>query len=154
MDILSLIAKFWVEALMAGILSAICFLCRHVWKQLKRDFFDVVKSNQEEIKTLTKSMDEKFDNINNRIETLYDQSVKSDLSIIRDVLLRKLRHGLQSECISMADLETSAALMAQYEQLGGNGEIHKLYKRYEKIHICPEHEHFVPHECDGCERHD
>jgi len=144
--LLDWILTYWLQVLFSGILGAVCLVGRYLWRSLKKDFIDVIKANQKEIKTLSESVDKRFDSIDTRIDELSQQSTSSDLALIKDSLLRKIRYGLSDDCVSLADLETCAALMAQYEKLGGNGEVHKLYKRYEKLHVCSEHDFHIDFE--------
>lgn len=140
--------KYWLELICSLFLGGVTIAAKFIWNTIKRDYLDAVKNNQTDIKELKESIDKKFDsidtkfdNIENKINDLAETSKRTDVSLIRDALLRKLRHTLAGEeCITMADLETVNSLMTQYEELGGNGEVHKLYKRFEKLHICPEHE--------------
>lgn len=141
------LVKYWLEILFSGLVGGVGIAAKYAWGQIKQNYINVVQQNQDDIKKLKESIDNKFDSIDSKINALAETSRKNDVSLIRDAVLRKIRHGLQdpSGCISMADAETTAALMAQYEELGGNGEVHKLYKRYEKLGICPEFEH---HYCE------
>ena len=136
------ITKFWLEALMTGLIGGIGIAAKYAWSQIREEF-EGMRQTQSDLKSLKESIDEKFDNIENKVNDLHDQSAKSDLVLIKDAVLRKMRYGLQdpSGCISMSDAETCAMLMAQYEELGGNGEVHRLYKRYEKLKVCPDYEH-------------
>ena len=142
--------KYWLELICSLFLGGVTIAAKFIWNTIKRDYLDAVKNNQTDIKELKESIDKKFDsidtkfdNIENKINDLAETSRKNDLSMIRDTLLRKIRHGLQDTCVSLADVETVSALMAQYEELGGNGEVHKLYQRFEKLHVCPEHDFHV-----------
>ena len=139
--------KYWLEAICTLFLGGVTIAAKFIWNTIKRDYLDAVKQNQTDIKELKESIDKKFDsidtkfdNIENKINDMAEISRKNDLSMIRDTLLRKIRYGLQDTCVSLADVETVSALMAQYEELGGNGEIHKLYQRFEKLQVCPEHD--------------
>lgn len=140
------LVHYWLEVLFSAFLGIVGIAGRFIWKTLQRDYIDVVKQNQEDIKktnekiiNLQENIEQKFDTIDKKIDDMSTQSKSSDLAIIRDTLLRKIRNGLQDDsCITMADYETVTSLMEQYEKLGGNGEIHRLYQKYEKIHICPE----------------
>ena len=135
------LVKYWLEILLSGLVGGAGIAAKYAWGQIKKNYIDIVQQNQEDTKKLRESIDNKFDSIDSKINKLSDTSRRNDVAIIRDLLLRKLRHGLHDDCVSLADMETSAALMAQYEELGGNGEIHKLYKRYEKLRVCPEYDH-------------
>ncbi len=137
------IIKYWLECLFGLFLGGVSYGIKYAWGNIKRDYLTPIKENQQEIINLKDNIDQKFSNIEKRITDMEQMSRANDLAIIRDSLLRKLRHGLQAEdkCISFADFETVSALLTQYEELGGNGEVHKLYKRYEKLHICPEHDY-------------
>lgn len=143
------LVHYWLEVLFSAFLGIVGIAGRFIWKTLQRDYIDVVKQNQEDIKktnekiiNLQENIEQKFDTIDKKIDDMSTQSKSSDLAIIRDTLLRKIRNGLQDDsCITMADYETVTSLMEQYEKLGGNGEIHRLYQKYEKIHICPEEKH-------------
>lgn len=136
------LVHYWLEVLFSVFLGIVGIAGRFIWKTLQRDYIDVVKQNQKDIINLQENIEQKFDTINKKIDDMSTQSKSSDLAIIRDTLLRKIRNGLQDDsCITMADYETVTSLMEQYEKLGGNGEIHRLYQKYEKIHICPEEKH-------------
>ena len=154
--------KYWAEFVFGLFISGAGLAAKFIWntwKKEREEYVDIIKKGQEDIKKnqadilntnehliqLEQKLDDRFDKIDNKIDDMQEQSKSSDLAIIRDTLLRKIRHGLQTEdtCISMADYETVTSLMAHYEKLGGNGEVHKLYKRYEQLHICPEHEHYI-----------
>lgn len=139
--------KYWLELICSLFLGGVTIAAKFIWNTIKRDYLDAVKNNQTDIKELKESIDKKFDsidtkfdNIETKINDLAETSRKNDLSMIRDTLLRKIRHGLQDTCVSLADVETVSALMAQYEELGGNGEVHKLYQRFEKLKVCPEYD--------------
>lgn len=136
------LVHYWLEVLFSVFLGIVGIAGRFIWKTLQRDYIDVVKQNQKDIINLQENIEQKFDTINKKIDDMSTQSKSSDLAIIRDTLLRKIRNGLQDDsCITMADYETVTSLMEQYEKLGGNGEIHRLYQKYEKLHICPEEKH-------------
>lgn len=145
------LVEYWLEVLFSAFLGVVGIAGRFIWKTLQRDYVDVVKQNQEDIKktnekmiTLQENIEQKFDTIDKKIDDMSIQSKSSDLAIIRDTLLRKLRYGLQENtCITLADYETVNSLMEQYEKLGGNGEIHRMYKKYETLQICPEHDQHV-----------
>lgn len=148
-------AKYWLEILLTGFLGGISIAAKFIWNTIKKEYLDAIKKNQDEIKSTNEkfaqfqtNIDTKFDKLSTKIDAMQETSRKNDLAIIKDSLLRKIRHGLSDDCVSLADMETAAALMSQYEALGGNGEVHKLYKRYEKLHVCPEYD---PHyyEMDG-----
>ncbi len=137
------VVKYWLECAFGLFLGGVSYGIKHAWTNIKRNYLIPIQENQQEVAELRKAIDKKFENIEKRINDMEEMSKKNDLAIIRDTLLRKLRNGLHSEtkCISLADFETVSALLTQYEELGGNGEVHKLYKRYEKLHICPEYDH-------------
>ena len=136
------LAKFWLEALMTGLIGGIGIAAKYAWTQIKKEF-EGMRQTQTDLKSLKESIDNKFDNIETKINDMSEISRSTDVSLLRDALLRKLRYILSEvdPCVTLDDLETINSLMTQYEKLGGNGEIHKLYKRFEKIHVCPEHEH-------------
>lgn len=144
------IFRYWVELLFSGFVTIAGFSLRYIWTQIRKNYIDQVKKNENEIKATNdkleqfqKDIDAKFDRLSQQLDNMQKQSTSSDLAIIRDAVLRQIRHGLQNPhgCLTMSEAETTAALMAQYEQLGGNGEVHKLYKRYEKLDICHDHDY-------------
>lgn len=146
----SFLLTYWLEFICSLFLGGVSIAAKFIWNTIKRDYLDAVKRNQTDIKELKESIDKKFDGIDKKfdsietkINNLSETSRKNDLSLIRDTLLRKIRYGLQDNCVSVADVETVSALMAQYEELGGNGEVHKLFERYEKIKVCPEHDFHI-----------
>lgn len=147
----SFLLTYWLEFICSLFLGGVSIAAKFIWNTIKRDYLDAVKRNQTDIKELKESIDKKFDgidkkfdNIETKINDLAETSKAADVSLIRDALLRKLRHVLSGEeCVTMADVETIGSLMTQYEERGGNGEVHKLYKRFEKMHICPEHENHI-----------
>lgn len=147
---LDFILKYWLEVVFSGFLAGAGFAIKYAWNQIKKNYIDIVKQNEEDIKQLdTKieqlecNIDQKFLHLSDEINKLAELNKKNDVSIIRDLLLRKIRIGLQStnNCITLADYETVVALMERYEENGGNGEVHRLFARYEKLQICPEHDH-------------
>lgn len=149
------ILKYWLEVIFSGFLAGAGIAIRYIWCRIKKEYIDQVKKNEDEIKTTNDKLgqfqidiDAKFDKLSEKLDEMQETSRKNDLAIIKDSLLRKIRHGISDDCVSLADIETACALMAQYEALGGNGEVHKLYKRYEKLHVCPEHD-FHNYEMDG-----
>ena len=151
MILMEWLVQYWLEVLFSAFLGIVGITGRFIWKTLQRDYIDVVKQNQEDIKNTNKkvialqeNIEKKFDKIDESIQELSNQSKSSDLAIIRDTLLRKLRYGLQeNSCITLADYETVNSLMEQYERLGGNGEIPRMYKKYETLQICTEHDQHV-----------
>lgn len=144
------VIRYWTELLFSGFVATAGIALRYIWSQIRKNYIDQVKKNENEIKTTNDKLeqfqtdiDAKFDKLSEKLDNMQKQSKSSDLAIIRDAILRQVRHGLQSPhgCISMSEAETTAALMAQYEELGGNGEVHKLYKRYEKLNICHDYDY-------------
>lgn len=142
------IVQYWLTVLFGLFCTGVCFALKFISNTLKKDYVDVVKKNQEDnIKTnqqvfaLQKSIDQKFEEINNKIDEMKEQSNASDLAIIRDTLLRKMRYGLtEDKCINLADFETVNSLFENYERLGGNGSVHSLYEKYKQLHICSEYD--------------
>lgn len=147
MELLDWIIRYWLEICFSGLIGGVGIAFKYAWGQVKKEL-NSLKQTQSDLKSLKKDINEKIDSIETKVNNLYSQSAQSDLVLIKDALLRKIRYGLQdpSGCISMGDAETCAMLMAQYEELGGNGEVHKLYKRYEKLNVCPEYDHHIEHE--------
>lgn len=137
------LVQYWLQAIFGLILAGMGLVIKFILKTLKKDYVDVISKNQDDIKNMHKEIigfqkdfDEKFDKLNDKIHDLAEQSKASDLAIMRDTLLRKIRNGLQDGCITQADLETVASLIEQYEKLGGNGEIHRLYDKYILLPVC------------------
>lgn len=149
MELLDWIFRYWLEILFSGLIGGVGIAFKYAWSQIKKEF-EGIKQTQSDLKSLKEDINEKFENIENKVNDLHDQSSRSDLVLIKDAVLRKIRFGLQdpSGCVSMSDAETCAMLMAQYEELGGNGEVHRLYKRYEKLRVCPDYEHHEHHEIE------
>lgn len=144
------VVRYWTELVFSGFVGIAGFALRYIWVQIRTTYIDQVKKNEKEIEETNGKLDKfqtdidaKFDKLSQQLDKMQKQSTSSDLAIIRDAVLRQIRHGLQSPhgCLTMSEAETTAALMAQYEQLGGNGEVHKLYKRYEKLDICHDHDY-------------
>lgn len=147
---LEFILKYWLEVIFSGFLAGAGIAIKYAWNQIKKNYIDVVKKNETDIKDLNakieqleSNIDKQFTQLKDDISDLAELNRKNDVSIIRDLLLRKMRYGLQSPngCITLADYETVVALMERYEENGGNGEVHRLFARYEKLRICTEHDH-------------
>ena len=149
------LAQYWLNVLFTAIVGIVGVTGRFIVNTLKKDYIDVVKKNQEDLKetnlqiiNLQANIDKKFETINKKIDNMQEQSNSSDLAIIRDTLLRKMRHGLvEQHCVTLADFETVNSLFENYEKLGGNGTVHSLYEKYMQLEICQE-EHIT--NCFGC----
>lgn len=147
--------QYWLQISFTAVIGIVGIAARFIMKTLKKDYVDVIKKNQDDIKTMNQqvtnlqnNIDEKFDTINKKIDVLQKQSNSSDLAIIKDTLLRKMRYGLvEDHCVTLADFETVNSLFENYERLGGNGAVHSLYEKYMQLEICQE-EHIS--NCFGC----
>lgn len=78
----------------------------------------------------------KLDSLDSDLNKLSTQSKASDLAMMRDTLLTKMRTGIKEQCITQADFETVISLMNEYEKLGGDGEIHRYYDKYKLLNVC------------------
>jgi len=142
--VLEWLAKYWLQVFFSLICAGFGVAAKYIWGQLKKEYLDALKKNQQDILDITHHLEnlqnnfnQSFAEINSKMDRMQEQSEASDLAIIRDSLLRKMRYGLsEEECITMADFETVTDLFNNYEKLHGNGQVHLIYERYKKLPIC------------------
>ena len=144
------LVQYWLQVLFGLFCGGIAIVAKFVWNTIKKEYIDVVKKNQEDIlatnrnlEALQHNIDEKFEKLSEKMDYMQEESNASDLAMIRDSLLRKMRYGLtDGHCVKASDYETVTSLFDRYEKLGGNGAVHKLYEKYQTMHICPEHDDY------------
>lgn len=143
--LLGFVVQYWVEFFFSFVIACFGFFIKYTINHLKSDYLDAIKNNSLEISRTNQRLDEtqklfndKLESLNIKLDDMKENSDANDLAMIRDTLLRKMRYGLTSgkNCTSMADYETVASLFSRYNNLGGNGEVHSIYNKYQKLHIC------------------
>ena len=137
------ILKYWVEVVFGLIVSGLSFACRRYWKLWRAEQQHQKTEEQEAFYDgILKKIDERFEEINNRITALDNkveknvQSSDAQQKILREGLLSVQGNNFKRQCKALLEpthkISETEWLQHQidfeaYERLGGNDDGHDLH---------------------------
>ena len=137
------ILKYWVEVVFGLIVSGLSFACRRYWKLWRAEQQHQKTEEQEAFYDgILKKIDERFEEINNRITAL-DNKVEKNVQtsdaqqeILKEGLLSVQGNNFKRQCKALLEpthkISETEWLQHQidfeaYERLGGNDDGHDLH---------------------------
>ena len=137
------ILKYWVEVVFGLIVSGLSFACRRYWKLWRAEQQHQKTEEQEAFYDgILKKIDERFEEINNRITALDNKGEKNvqtsdaQQEILKEGLLSVQGNNFKRQCKALLEpthkISETEWLQHQidfeaYERLGGNDDGHDLH---------------------------